>query len=114
MKKLLFLVLLLIPLTLYAQKRGAKYCTFNLDADTMTIEMDDAVMAVCVSVPDWATDSTDVIGDTRTLDDIVTDTIKIAPGEQLSIGFESEVPVNYLKIMPADKCRVVVLVPYRK
>lgn len=91
----------------------AKFYMFNLGAgDTMDIDKGDKIVAIHVSVPSSATDTVQVIGDTITIDGFTTDTLRVSPGEHLSLeppSSEGRLRINKLSIIVADTARVIMM-----
>lgn len=96
-----------------AQSRSvAAYSFFDITAaDTVTIANTDNVYSINISVPAGATDSTTVYGTGKTLTGIsAASGIQLAPGESLTVG-DGILPIRYLRIVVADKARLVTMTP---
>lgn len=92
---------------------ATKYYMFSIEADTMTITKADKIVAVAVSVPSGATDSTLVSGSTITIDGIATTPRKMSPGEYFSVGIDLDVRTDTLTIIARDKADII-LVPVKQ
>ena len=100
MKKLMFVgLLLLLAVMVQAQTGKGSYSFFSFTgADTLTITGADNVAGVTIWNPTSATDSVVVFGNAKTISGTAASSIKIAPGENLTIG-NGQLPINYLFVV---------------
>ena len=110
MKKLL-LILVLVGLGYAAHaQRTVELYTYNLTAnDTMLVYPSDKTFGVIISIPNWATDSTTVMGRVGTSEDgHNTEEWTVAHNENLNI-VTTYIDCDTLIIIPSDKARIGLL-----
>lgn len=113
MKKLLFLLAVLVFPVLASAQFVEHISVYNINADTIEIDRTDNIFAITVSCPSWATDSMYVTGTTNTLDGETSGAFTIAPGEHLSFG-SGQYPISYMYIVAAEKGRVITFIRQRR
>ena len=118
MKKLIcILVFVFCGMALWSQSMVNNCSFFTVTAaDTIIITPADNIYDISISVPDGATDSTEVIGMAKTLSSgtvsQVVDGIKIAPGEYLNMSGDN-MRMRYVYIIVRDEARIITHTPSR-
>lgn len=82
---------------------------FNLAAgDTVNIYKSDLVSGVTVFVPDGSSDSVWVSGRACTIAGMTSDTVKVAPGYSMEIGYNPQVRIDSLVIVAKDDAQILI------
>jgi hypothetical protein len=82
---------------------------FNLaSGDTVEIYRTDLVSGVTIFVPDGSSDSVRVSGRPCTIAGMTSDTVKVAPGYSMEIGYNPQVRIDSLVIIAKDNAQLLI------
>jgi hypothetical protein len=114
MRKIILLTVIVI-MSMGANAQGflrdrSRVQTFALTAnDTMRIWADDRIAGVTIIVPASATDSVWIIGEHATLDGNTYGYVKIAPGDDIGLGYDDKLKLDSVMIVVKNKAYIITI-----
>ena len=109
MKKIIIIFFILSSFTVIkAQKTIYEPQFVSISSDTFKIFKGDEISNVAIVIPEFAEDSSEVRGGIRKIGKFTTGTIKLGSGDSYSIGYDDEMSLDSVFIIPKSRINLIL------